>query len=146
MTINKFYRAPIVAACLLLIVTGLVFKTIKVKAANQCFPSCDVFHSYEFSLCPSGSVWVNGYCGGGGWNVLCGKQVPYGTDPARCITGSECFNTTFLCMCYEDGQCGTCASEVCKAVFGSCGPYGGVGQQPYMYAGTGGAIMETCGQ
>jgi len=142
MKVNKFYRVPIVAACLLLIVTGAVFKTIKVKAANQCFTSCDVFHTYEFSLCPGGSVLVNSFCGGGGWNVLCGKQVPYGTDPARCITG-----TSSITICYSvPPEAPPICDTVYQAEFGPCGPYTGVGQQPYTYAGTGGAIgPPTCG-
>jgi hypothetical protein len=132
MRVNKFYRVPIVAACLLLIVTGAVFKTIKVKAASQCFPSCGDFNNWASSLCPSGSVLQNSNCSGSGWNVLCMKQIPQGTDPARCITDSVCYTIGFF-----NGE----PIVVCNAVFGSCGPYGGGGQtHPYIYAGAGGSI------
>jgi len=149
MNINKFYRVPILAACLLLIVTGVVFKTIKVKAAgNQCFTDCDAFNNYlsSYGLCPSGSVLQYSSCGGSGWNVLCMKQVPIGTDPARCYTWPVC--STIYFQCQNPPRFELCESFVCKAQFGSCGPYTGDphAPQPYIYAGTGGAIMETCGQ
>jgi len=147
MIINKFYRVPILAACLLLIVTGVVFKTIKVKAnGSQCFPSCGDFNNYlsSYSLCPPGSVMQYANCSGGGWNVLCMKQVPIGTDPARCLTEPFCRT-----VCYgTHGGTGESCIDLCCAQFGSCGPYTGDphAPQPYIYAGTGGAIMETCGQ
>jgi hypothetical protein len=146
MIINKFYRVPILAACLLLIVTGVVFKTIKVKAAgNQCFTSCGAFNNYMSSnpLCPSGSVMQYANCyEGSSWNVLCMKQMPIGTDPARCYTWPDCSTILFWC---PNPPFYVCESWVCKPQFGSCGPYDGRHGSPYVYAGAGGAIMPTCG-
>jgi hypothetical protein len=149
MTINKFYRVPILAACLLFIVTGVVFKTIKVKAAgNQCFPSCGAFNNYIGSnpMCPSGSVLQYANCyEGSSWNVLCMKQLPIGTDPARCVTSPDC-NTITAGTVDSNGNYIICHTEICKPAFGPCGPFDGSHGSPYMYAGAGGAITPTCGQ
>src|SRR5262249_50082127 len=102
MTINKFYRVPILAACLLLIVTGVVFKTIKVKAAgSQCFPDCNTFYQYQYNMCPGGSSLSYSYCGesggSGGWNVMCQKSPQSGGTAGTCLSEPECFTAVFAC-------------------------------------------------
>jgi hypothetical protein len=162
---TKYYRIPIVAACLFLAVTVGVLNIVKVKAANQCFSSCATFYNYSASLCPGGSTLVNTWCYDGSgsdygsFGVLCQKytqsgpscqdnpgvcfeyhnsvQVPCGVNPGGdpYPPGSICYNNSVASYCTPDFVCP------------KTGPYGPPPSQPYYaYSGKGGYISPTCGQ